>query len=158
MEEKAARERATRGAVLAEFVITVVPVLMMFFGWMQLAWLYTANLLAQHAANVCVRAAAVIDDKGGLNPGDNGTVEEIQTATQRAAEVQSTGHIFESIRCSYDNEASEADPYGTVTATVTAEYGCAVPMGRVIVCGPSAHKTIKKTAKLPFQGARYGWQ
>jgi Flp pilus assembly protein TadG len=146
---------ATRGAVLAEFVITVVPLLMMLFGWLQLSWLYTANVLVQHAANTCARAAIVIDDKP-FNPGDNGSVADIQKATERAAEVQGNGKkAFKSIRCDVTNAATEQDEFGKVTAKVTAEFKCGVPMGKFIVCGPTASKTLTKSAELPFQGARY---
>lgn len=148
------REEKARGAVLAEFVIAVVPLLMMTFGWLQLAWLYTANILVKHAANTCVRAAVVIDDKP-FNPGKNGSVGEIQTATERAANVEKSGNTFTSITCQVDNAASESDVFGTVTATVTAEYQCNVPMGKLIVCGPSTKKTIVKSAQMPFQGAHY---
>jgi hypothetical protein len=148
------REEATRGAVLAEFIITVMPLLMMLFGWMQLAWLYTANLLVQHSATACARAAAVIDEKP-FNPGDNGSVGEIQVAAERAAEVQNAGKVFTGLKCSYANEATEADPFGKVRATVTAEYACRVPLGRFIVCGADSKKTLTKSAEMPFQGARY---
>jgi Flp pilus assembly protein TadG len=148
-------EDGERGAVLAEFIITVVPLLMMLFGWMQLAWLYTANLLVKHSANACVRAAVVIDGKEGLNPGENGDVDQIQKAAEAAAEVQGGRPIFASVRCTYDNQASNDDPYGKVTAKVTAEYRCSVPMGRFIVCGPDSKKTLEGVASLPFQGARY---
>lgn len=150
---KTDREEATRGAVLAEFVITIVPVLMMTFGWMQLAWLYTANLLVQHSATACVRAAAVVDDKP-FNPGDNGSVSDIQLAAERAAEVQSA-KIFDGLTCSVANEATEEDPFGRVRATVTADFACRVPMGRFIICGAGSKKQLTKTAEMPFQGARY---
>lgn len=150
------REEGERGAVLAEFVITVVPLLMMFFGWMQLAWLYTANLLVKHSANACVRAAVVIDPKDGLNPGENGDANQIQKAAEMAAQVQNAGPIFDDVRCTFENSASNEDPYGKVTATVTAQYTCGVPMGRFIVCGRESKKTLTGVASLPFQGARYG--
>lgn len=151
------REESTRGAVLAEFIITLIPVLMMLFGWMQLAWIYTANLLIQHSAVACARAAAVIDEKP-FNPGDNGSVSEIQTAAERAAEVQNAGKVFSGLKCEYTNEATEADEFGKVRATVTAEFNCGVPMGKFIVCGADAKKTLSKTAEFPFQGARYKGQ
>ena len=146
--------RDDRGAVLAEFVITIVPVLAMTFGWMQLAWIYTANLLVQHSATACARAAAVVDEKP-FNPGENGSVAEIQVAAEHAAEVQGGNKIFSSVMCTYSNSATEQDPFGTVHATVTAQFDCRVPMGRFIVCGPASTKTLVKSADLPFQGARY---
>ena len=147
--------RDTRGAVLAEFVIAVVPLLMMTFGWLQLAWLYTANLLVKHAAGACVRAAVVIDDKP-FNPGkNNGPLEDIQKATRMAANVEKDRQTFTSITCEYKNDASEEDVFGTVTATVTAEYACGVPLGRLIVCGADSKKTLVHTAAMPMQGAHY---
>lgn len=109
----------------------------------------------KHSANACVRAAVVIDPKGGLNPGENGDGEQIQKAAEAAAEVQGRGPIFQSVRCTFDNAASSDDPYGKVTAKVVAEYRCGVPMGRLIICGADSHKTLEGVASLPFQGARY---
>src|SRR5947208_5397411 len=70
-----------RGAVLAEFVIAIVPILTMFFTFTQLAHLATARLVLKHGAIVGARAASVItngnDNTPDQNKGDNkGTITE----------------------------------------------------------------------------------
>lgn len=145
----------TRGAVLAEFVITVVPLLLMTFVWLQLAWLYTANLLVKRSANACVRAAIVIDNTEGINPGKQGVDADIERAAEIAANPEPGHKTFTHVECSWHSEADETDPFNVVTATVTAEYECGVPLGKRILCGADGMKTLTKTSKMPMQGARY---
>lgn len=50
----------TRGAVYVEFLIAFIPVLTLFLCLVQLALLYAARLLVDHAAHQAARAAAVV--------------------------------------------------------------------------------------------------
>lgn len=95
----ALKDDGTRGAVLAELVITIVPVLMMTFGWLQLAWLYSANLLVKRSANVRARAAIVIDDTHGVNPGSQGTPGDIDRAAEIAANPEPNRKTFSHLEC-----------------------------------------------------------
>lgn len=56
------------GAVAVEFTVAVMPLFFIFFGFWQLAALYTADLAIRHGTNAVVRAAIVIDHLD--NPGD----------------------------------------------------------------------------------------
>lgn len=154
-DDESKKDDGTRGAVLVEFVITIVPVLMMTFGWLQLSWLYTANLLVKRSANACVRAAVVIDNSTGINPGKQGTEEDVDRAAEMAANPEPGRKTFSHLECNWHVEADETNPFGTVTATVTADYDCNVPMGRYIICGADSTKTLTKVSKMPMQGARY---
>src|SRR5262245_32602209 len=60
--------RDVRGAVLVEFVVAIVPVLTMFFTFVQLAKIASARLVVKHAAIVGARAAAVIANGKGNTP------------------------------------------------------------------------------------------
>ncbi len=67
-----------RGAVYVEFLIVVIPFLLMFFGLSHLGLLYAADLLVSHAAAKAVRAAIVIlpdeyGDYDGVEPNHIGT-------------------------------------------------------------------------------------
>lgn len=52
--------KGTRGAVYVEFLICFMPVWVMMLGMIQIALVYTAHLVVQHAATTAVRAAVVV--------------------------------------------------------------------------------------------------
>jgi hypothetical protein len=54
--------RDTRGAAYIEFLITIIPITMMFLGMVQMALLYAGHLVVQRAASAAVRAAIVVLD------------------------------------------------------------------------------------------------
>lgn len=53
----------TRGAVYVEYLISFVPVFIMFLGVIQLSLMYAARVEVQHAANTAARAAIVVLDE-----------------------------------------------------------------------------------------------
>lgn len=54
--------RDSGGAVYVEFILSFIPLLFMFLGIIQMAMLYAAQLVVQHAAVSATRAAAVVID------------------------------------------------------------------------------------------------
>ena len=52
-----------------------------------------------------------------------------------------------------DDRSNRSDPYGLVTVTVTGQYQCGVPLGKVICSGGSVTFTERKS--MPHQGALY---
>lgn len=52
--------RAARGVIYVEVLVTIIPVLLLFFGLLQLALLQTARLVVSHAAQRAVRSAVVV--------------------------------------------------------------------------------------------------
>ena len=54
------QKRRTRGAIYVEVLVAIIPVLIFFFGLLQLAMLYSAKLIVRHAAWRAVRSAVVI--------------------------------------------------------------------------------------------------
>lgn len=52
--------RATRGVIYVEVLVTIIPVLLLFFGLLQLALLQAGRLVVQHAAQRAVRSAVVV--------------------------------------------------------------------------------------------------
>jgi Flp pilus assembly protein TadG len=54
--------RDARGAVYVEFLLVFLPVFLLFLGILELGFLYTGRLVAQHAATRAARAAVVILD------------------------------------------------------------------------------------------------
>ncbi len=141
----------TRGAVLAEFMIAIVPVLAMLFVFTQVSKLYTTHLLLQHAANCAARAAVVIHEPG-ITPGATGDSQEVTTAANLALGTWSTA--FDGpIDAVITTSASPSDPYGMDRVTVSGVAVCRVPLGRLIC--PGSRKAMRVTAELPHQGANY---
>lgn len=62
----------TRGVIYVEFLVTSVPILLLFLLMVQLALAFAAKLTAQHAANVAARAAIVVlPDDPSLDTGQD---------------------------------------------------------------------------------------
>lgn len=145
-----------RGAVLAEFVIAIVPIMTMFFTFVQLGSMATARLVLKHGAVVATRAAAVITNGHQNNPGQEKGVNEEQIT--QAAEAAMLPWVDKGLLSDVEakvvsDESSEDDPYGWVTVKVTATYHCNVPMGKV-VCGGS-DVDWEQQYRMPHQGANY---
>lgn len=70
------QKRRTRGAIYVEVLVAIIPVLIFFFGLLQLAMLYSAKLIVRHAAWRAVRSAVVIleDDPERFNRVERGLV------------------------------------------------------------------------------------
>jgi Flp pilus assembly protein TadG len=146
----------SKGAVYVEFLVALVPMFTLFWGLVQLNGLFLADIVAQHAAVSAVRAAIVCepDDhsqrpQGGQEcaedavheilgmSGGQKTVSAIQGADVSLAGLSTTGNA-------------------SVTATVTVEYDCEVPLVGRLICGGSSAVIVRK-ATLPNQGAFYAY-
>ncbi len=148
-------KRDTRGAVLAEFVIAIVPVMTTFFTFVQLSRVATARLVVKHSAIVGARAAAVISNAHDNNPGQTGTADKDVTNAVKLAMGPwwaKAGGIT-SVNVTVTDSSSKADPYNWVEVKVNALYACKIPMG-FMACGGYT-KRIEETYKMPHQGATY---
>ena len=148
-------KRDTRGAVLAEFAIAFMPVAMMFLFVTQFARFEMCRLATWHAANVAVRACAVINNGDAVNPGgdkSNGPKTDANKAAQQVLKPF-IGDGSE-LQVQDIDRPSQSDPEGTDTIKVNATYTCQVPVGKTLMCGGGS-KTWTVTAKMPHQGAQY---
>ena len=145
----------TRGAVLAEFVVAIFPLLTVFFVFLQISAVSVAKLMVKHSAVVGARAATVFSNKGENCPECTGDGEGEVNAAVRAALVNWQGK-FASVNATVQ-DSSNTDrphgPYGLVTVTVRASYKCEVPVGKVIC--PGGTLSITEIKSMPHQGARY---
>lgn len=140
--------------MLAEFVIAIVPVLTMFFSFVQLSKVATAHLIVQHGAIVGARAAAVISNANDNTPGATGDgKEEIRQGVEVAMAPWTAKGSITDVNVDVNDQSSKSDPYGWVTVTVKATYHCSVPMG-FAVCGGKT-KTLTESYRMPHQGANY---
>lgn len=144
------RKSNQRGAVLAEFAIALMPMLIAFFGFVQFAQLATADLYMRHAAICAARAAAVMQDDN--NPGPHSPQ---QAGTEAAAEQALGKWARSQLLAPPTVEIAGGGMSGQfVSVTVTAPLTCRVPLGKMIACGGST-RSLSHTARFPAQGARY---
>ncbi len=145
-----------RGAVLVEFLVAFMPLMITFSSFVQLAQITTARLVTKHATIVAARAAAVISNEHNNTPdakkGKN--QDEIEQAVQ--AGLGPWGQTMTNVKVEIDDQSSAEDNFGMVKVTVTARYRCSVPFGGMLVCGKNGgvHEIVQKAA-FPHQGACY---
>lgn len=115
---------ARKGAAVVEFIVALVPVLMLFFAITQFAVLGYVGILVQHAAFVSSRAYAVV------HPGmyDSGSPADVENAAKLVlARVPGTLTVSSTSVPALSQEMS--------TTKITFQYTCKVPLGEAIVCG-----------------------
>jgi len=143
-----------KGAVLAEFVIAVVPLLITFFSFVQLSKIATARLVVKHGAIIGARAASVISNQHNNTPdAKNDGKADITTAVKLGMGTWVSRGAIVGVNVDVQDQSSREDPYGWVTVTVKATYRCTVPMG-FIACG-GVTKQLQETYRMPHQGAIY---
>lgn len=151
----------TRGAVLAEFVIAIIPLLTVFFVFVQISALSIAKLLVKHSTIVGARAAAVFSNQHENCPECTSDGRAVVTAAVRSALVNWQSKFTSVTADVEDNSSREIGddqgygPYGLVTVRVEARYKCEIPLGKVICSGGGNTVLIRETKTMPHQGARY---
>jgi Flp pilus assembly protein TadG len=147
--------RDQRGAVLAEFVIAIVPILITFFSFVQLSKIATARLVMKHGAIVAARAAAVMTNAHKNTPDqDEGDHQgEITQGARLAMAPWVKDGSLTAVDVRVDDQSSQRDPYGWVHVEVTAIYRCRVPLGQLICAGRT--KVMTERYSMPHQGATY---
>lgn len=134
-----------RGAALAEFVVAIMPILMLIFCTAQYSVLAVAKIVTKHAAYVGARAAIVACTEPGASANGLG---EVQNAVMVAyGPVLKLGKPTASITAGACSETSQS----LLTVTVSAPLRCGVPLGGLLVCGGPT-KTLTASATLPSQG------
>ena len=144
----------SRGAVLAEFCIALVPLLTMFFSFVQLSRISAARLVVKHSAIVGARAAAVVSNANNNNPGSGSgsNAGDVESAVQAALGPWWKKSVSK-VDVAINDSSTREDPYGWVEVKVTATYACNIPMGS-IACGGKTKQLIERF-RMPHQGASY---
>jgi Flp pilus assembly protein TadG len=147
------------GAAYVEFIIAVVPLFLFFWGMLQLNGLFLADILTQHAAVTAARAAVVCEpDDHSVRPEDGQTCAS--AAVREVFGMDGTKTLGAVSDVSVSLAGASASGNAPVTATVTTQYECEVPMVGLLVCGfasGSSTATIIRKASLPNQGAYYAY-
>lgn len=158
-EKKRARRglhQDRRGAVLVEFLVAFMPLMITFSSFVQLAQITTARLVTKHSTIVAARAAAVISNEKkntpDAKPGKN--QDQIEAAVHMA--LGPWDQTMNGVKVEINDQSSADDNFGMVQVTVTARYRCSVPFGGFLVCGRNGgvHEIVQKAA-FPHQGACY---
>ena len=143
-----------RGAVLAEFSIAIIPMLMAFFCFFQLGMFMVGKMIVRHAAIVGARAAAVVTGGGATNPtlggAAQGTNGDVESAVNQALGVWGDNGMLKATTDVTDS----GGPHATLTVRVEATFQCNTPLGKHWVCGGDT-KTFTEVASMPKQGATY---
>jgi Flp pilus assembly protein TadG len=145
-----------RGAVLVEFAVAFMPLMITFSAFVQLQQIATARIVTKHAAIVGARGAAVISNKAHNTPdqkdGDN--ADEVKQGVEAA--LGPWKKTMSNVNVKVDDTSTCEDPYGMVSVTVTADYKCSVPFSSLFMCGAGrTHQFKPMVARFPHQGARF---
>lgn len=135
-----------------EFLIAFMPVFTTFLGIAQLADLYAARLVIEHAALRTARAGAVVfpDDP------------KHYTAVSKLDDVMAAGHIVLTAKRNIESAEIEL-PRGAgyergepVEVVITAQVRCLFPLANRMLCSPvDGRKQISAKAQLPAHAAEY---
>jgi uncharacterized membrane protein YgcG len=149
-------ENDKRGAVLVEFAVAFMPLMITFSSFVQLQQMATARLVVKHSAVVGARAAAVISNAGKNTPDQKeGTNEDLIRAGVLAG-LGPWKNTMSNVNVKVEDRSTCDDPYGMVSVTVTADYKCSVPFSNIFMCGTGKTHSFKPmTARFPHQGARF---
>jgi hypothetical protein len=172
----------TRGAVYVEFLIAFMPVFVFFLCLLQLALLFSAKLLVEHAATEGARAAAVVFGDEPIykeaNPRPNVSSTERRKVVRGAILIALAPMILDdtvlSVGVGYPEIAGgKSTPIDTpvkarsgddmIRVHVDAFVLCKIAIANIIVCdkvGNSALriKTIPAESAYPYQGANYVYE
>ena len=170
----------TRGAVYVEFLIAFMPVFVFFLCLLQLALLFSAKLVVDHAATTGARSAAVVfgDEPRPYNEPKPQTnmMSKPRRDTVRAAVLIALAPLIlddtvASVGVTYPNAlGGKGQPEGTqltgvmgsgmVRVRVEAIVVCKIALANMIACermGNSALQVRRIPAEsvYPYQGANY---
>jgi len=145
-----------RGAVLVEFAIAFMPLMITFSSFVQLQQMATARIVVKHATIVGGRAAAVISNKNRNTPDQEDADQEEVVKKGVEAALGPWKGTMSNLEVKVDDTSTCEDPYGMVTVTVTADYKCSVPFSNLFMCGTGKTHSFKPMiSRFPHQGARY---
>lgn len=147
--------RDERGAVLVEFLVALMPLMITFSSFVQLSQIATARVVVKHATIVGARAAAVMSNKNHNTPDQKGDgATDIKEGVNAA--LGPWVRTMKQVDVEVDDQSSCSDPYGMVSVTVKADYRCSVPFGGFLLCGTSGGKhSIAYKIGFPHEGARF---
>jgi hypothetical protein len=153
--------KGTRGAVMAEFIIAFMPIMLIYLTLCELTAVFVDRELIMHAANVTARACSVVEGYDMPNaPKLSGPADDATQAGKIALFDGATGAFgmlgkpnfsIDKVECLHKQTD---DPYGEDVGHIQATYKCFVPWAKTIVCS-GGNKSIEVSSSFPHQGAKY---
>lgn len=150
----------TRGAVMLETLVVILPLIGLFLTLCQVIDGYTHQLLVRRASSAAARAAVVVLPDDGAHYGDsaqrsvNAAVGARKDAIDAAAlRVLSASRSF-SRRGTSVQLSGRFGPHGFARATVAADYACFLPVVSLF-CGADGKLTLTASTSLPYPFAAY---
>lgn len=151
----------TLGAVYAEFIIVIMPVLALALGIFQLTQLYTGRSALDHAAVAAARSAIVVfpDDPrlyGGERVNTQGSrrVAAVRLAALRATAPSILDGNLKTVEVSFPAglPTTRGEP---IVVEVRATFRCRVPLVSRVVCTSGGTMPLVSRASLPTQLADF---
>jgi hypothetical protein len=145
------------GAVMVEFLVAYLPVLIAFLAFWQLGELLVAQMIVERAASAAGRAAVVVlPDDPAFYSGE--TVELFSGERQREIRLAAgmmlaaSPHLSENFTVAIDGDPGTSDSVGELTVTLNAEFRC----NRLkFVCGTDGVATLSSNSQHTYHSAQY---
>jgi hypothetical protein len=141
---------------MVEFILILVPLMTLFLSMLELSRLAIASLLLERSAGMAARACAVMKDQPkncDMAPAD----PLIRLAASEGLRPWTDTNVaLDAVEC------RTTKPSGADSVTLRAQFRCAVPIARHIVCSSQGStapsRAINATARYAHQGASYDCQ
>ncbi len=150
----------TGGAVMVEFLIAYLPVLISFLMFWQLGELIVAQMIVDRASSAAGRAAVVVlPDDGAFYDGepqdvfDGNRKRQIRMAAGMI--LQASPHLSENFTVDVSNIPTSDDHVDEIGVDVTAEFRC---QRLQWVCGLGGLTVLHAASQHTYQGARYEYE
>lgn len=181
-EPRAGLRDDTRGAVYVEFLIAFMPAFVFFLCLLQLALLFSAKLLVEHAATEGARAAAVVfgdepgpyaESKPQMNVGTAERRKVVRGAVLIALAPMILDDTVGAVGVTYPDVAGgKGTPANTpikartgegmIRVHVEATVICKIAVANVIACDRLGNsslrgKSVPAESVFPYQGANYAY-
>ncbi len=143
---------------MVEMLIVFVPLITLFLCMIELSRLAIAQLMVERAAGMAVRACAVIKDQpkscdetapAGEASSGSSADELIRLAASKGLRPWADTNVTLGVV-----ECKTQKPSGEDKLQLQAQFRCAVPIARDILCG-GGRRPIAAAARYAHQGASY---
>ncbi len=148
------------GAVMVEFLIAYLPVLVAFLMFWQLGELLVAQMVVERASSAAGRAAIVVipDDPAFYEAEPHGAYSGVRKREIRLAAgmmLAASPHLSENFSVDVTNVPSGGSTVGQVTVDVQAEFRC---KRLTWVCGVDGFTLLGSKSTHTYHGAAYEYE
>ena len=148
------------GAVMVEFLIAYLPVLVAFLMFWQLGELLVAQMIVERASSAAGRAAIVVlpDDPAFYDAQPAGQFEGERKREIRLAAgmmLAASPHLSENFTVDISNVPAGDDDVAEITVKVDAEFHC---KRLTWVCGADGIALLSSSSQHTYHGANYDYE